>query len=82
MKPAIERINYDYTLACNLGVKPVRIRMSPHVHAELLEEARKISGLLPKPPEGQPDLKYIAKLWGLPVIIDQAEPDFTFEVEL
>lgn len=81
MSSQIERIQTEYRILLKQGVKAARLRLSVKVHAELLEEFRKLSMTPGTLPRGV-DIQAISSLFGLPVIIDSSEQDFKIEVEV
>jgi hypothetical protein len=77
----ITSIRKRYVELVNQGLKPVRIRMSPHVHADLLEEFRKLCELYPRTLPRAANAIGIMTLIGLPVLIDFAQVEFAVEVQ-
>jgi hypothetical protein len=77
----ITSIRRRCTELMNQGFKLARIRMSPHVHAELLEEFRRQRDLFPRTLPRGANAVAITSLCGLPVLIDFGQVEFAVEVQ-
>ena len=76
----IERIQARYRQIGKDGFKPLRVRLSPRVHSELLEEFRTTRESYPRTLPRGANCVAITSLFGLPVLIDASETDFKIEV--